>query len=362
MKPARIVIPILQDSSTILQIALEHTSLHRRIGYDFRTVHACQALISMAIAANPHSREMASIIARFASSDGEHATAIEGLFFARRSSPTPPLYTAQWPCFALVVQGVKSLQLGEELFSYGVGDYLVTSIDLPVVSRVTRASARMPHLGLGMAINPERVKEVLDRIRPVRRALAAHEMRGVAVNTAQPDLLDASVRLLRLLDRPDDIPAIAPLIEQEILYRLLTGPFGPRLIQIAISETPSNKIAQAIGWLRENFTQQLNIGELAERVGMSVSSLHHHFKAVTATTPMQYQKQLRLHEARRLMLMEFLDVGTAGYRVGYQSPSQFSREYSRMYGLSPLRDVGAMQRTMATQLSTGPSSTRRLLG
>jgi AraC-like DNA-binding protein len=314
----------------------------------------------MAIVQNSHGQEMASIIARFANSDGEHTTAIDGLFFARRSSPTQPLYTAQWPCFALVVQGAKSLRLGEELFSYGVGDYLVTSIDLPVVSRVTEASAEMPHLGLGMAINSDRLKEVLERAGLTGRALAAHEMRGVAVNTAQSDLLDAAARLLRLLDRPDDIPAMAPLIEQEILYRLLIGPFGPRLMQIAISETPSNKIAQAIAWLRGHFTQPLCIGELAERVGMSVSSLHHHFKAVTATTPMQYQKLLRLHEARRLMLMEFLDVGTAGYRVGYQSPSQFSREYSRMYGMSPLRDVGEMQRTMAAQLSVNASTTNRL--
>ncbi|MGF6936028.1 AraC-like DNA-binding protein [Paraburkholderia sp. UCT70] len=303
----------------------------------------------MAIIQNPHSLEMASIIARYANTDGEHTTAIAGLFFARRSSPTQPLYVAQWPCFALVVQGAKSLGLGDELFSYGVGDYLVTSIDLPVASRVTEASGGTPHLGLGMAINPDRLKQLIDRAGLTRRTLDVREMRGVAVNKAQPDLLDASVRMLRLLDRADDIPAMAPLIEQEILYRLLTGPFGPRLMQIAMSETPSNKIAQAIGWLRGNFTQPLSVGELAARVAMSVSSLHHHFKAVTAMTPMQYQKQLRLHEARRLMLMEFVDVGTAGYRVGYQSPSQFSREYSRMYGLSPLRDVGAMQRAMAAQ-------------
>ncbi|MGH8777963.1 AraC family transcriptional regulator N-terminal domain-containing protein [Paraburkholderia sp.] len=292
---------------------------------------------------------MASIIARFASSDGEYATAIDGLFFARRSSPTQPLHIAQWPCLALVVQGAKSLRLGEELLSYGVGDYLVTSIDLPVASRVTRASAQTPQLGFGMAIKPDRLKQVLDLVAPTKQAFATHEMRGVAVNAAQADLLDASVRLLRLLDRPDDIPVMAPLFEQEIIYRLLTGPFGPRMMQIAMGETPGNKVAQAIGWLREHFTAPLSISELADRVGMSISSLHHHFKAVTAMTPMQYQKQLRLHEARRLMLTECLDVGTAGYRVGYQSPSQFSREYNRMYGLSPLRDVRAMQQTMSAQ-------------
>lgn len=286
-------------------------------------------------------REMASIIARFASSDGEYTTTISSLFFNRRSSPTQPIHAAQWPCFALVVQGAKSLKLGSEVYRYGVGDYLVVSLDLPVASHVTEASAELPHLGLGMSISPDRLKEVLGRISFTSSTLAVDDLRGVAVNIAPPELLDAAVRLLRLLDRPEDIAGMAPLIEQEIIYRLLTGPLGPRLLQIATMETPSNKVAKAIAWLRQNFTQALRMEELAERVGMSVSSLHHHFKAVTAMTPMQYQKQLRLHEARRLMLVERLDVGTAGYNVGYQSPSQFSREYSRLYGLSPLRDVGA---------------------
>jgi AraC-like DNA-binding protein len=286
-------------------------------------------------------QELASIIARFAKKDGEYSTPIRGLFFARRSSPTQPLHTAQWPCFALVVQGAKSLGLGAELYRYGVGDYLLVSIDLPVVSRVTKASVKTPHLGLGMAISPDRLRQVLGSITVARSSLAPDEGGGVVVNKASADLLDASVRLLRLLDRTEDIPAMAPLIEQEILYRLLAGPCGPRLLQIATSQTPSNKIAQAIAWLQTNFTRALRIEELAERVGMSMSSLHHHFKAVTAAmTPVQYQKRLRLHEARRLMLMERVDVGSAGYTVGYHSPSQFSREYSRLYGISPMRDVG----------------------
>ncbi len=208
----------------------------------------------MARALNPY-REMASIIARFAKSDGECSTPIDSLFFARRSSPTLPLHIAQWPCFALVVQGAKSLGLGAEVHCYGVGDYLVVSVDLPVLSRVTQASTETPHFGLGMAITPDRLKEVLGRIDVARSAIAPTVMRGVAVNKAPPDLLDATVRLLRLLDRPEDISVMAPLIEQEILYRLLTGPYGPHLLQIATTETPSNKIAQAIAWLRENFTR-----------------------------------------------------------------------------------------------------------
>jgi AraC-like DNA-binding protein len=294
-------------------------------------------------------RELASIIARFTEGDEECPTAIGNLFFSRRSSPKQCVHTAQWPCFALVVQGAKSLTLGSDVYRYGIGDYLVISLDLPVVSRVVEASAKVPNLGLGMRIEPDRLKELLARISTARPAIAVGDMRAVAVNKAAPDLLDAVVRLLRLLDRPEDIPAMAPLIEQEILYRVATGPFGPSLLQIATIETPTNKIAQAVAWLRQNFTRTLRIEELAERVGMSTSSLHHHFKSVTAMTPMQYQKQLRLHEARRLMLVERLDVGTAGYNVGYESPSQFSREYSRLYGLSPLRDVSSTRELMKAE-------------
>jgi AraC-like DNA-binding protein len=296
----------------------------------------------MAPNSNPYD-EMVAIIARFAATDEEYATPIEGLYFNRRSSPTQPIHTTQWPCFALVVQGAKSLTLGDEVYRYGVGNYLVVSLDLPVVSRVTEATSEKPHLGLGMAIDPERLKEVMSRVHLARVTVSPDEMRGVVVNEASSDLLDAALRLLRLLERPADIPVMAPLIEQEILYRLLSGPVGPRLLQIAMRETPSNRIASAITWLKKNFTRPLRIAELAKRVGMGASSFHHHFKATTAMTPMQYQKQLRLHEARRLMLMERVDVGTAGYTVGYQSPSQFSREYSRLYGLSPQRDVSGLR-------------------
>jgi AraC-like DNA-binding protein len=148
---------------------------------------------------------------------------------------------------------------------------------------------------------------------------------------------------------PEDIPGVAPLVEQEILYRLLTGPHGPRLIQIATAESPGNRIAKAIAWLRENYTRPLRIEDLAEHCGMSVSSLHHHFKAVAAMTPMQYQKQLRLNEARRLMLVENMDAGTAGHTVGYQSPSQFGLEYTRFYGQSPLRDVVMLRTQVAAE-------------
>jgi AraC-like DNA-binding protein len=302
----------------------------------------------MTLPFHPHS-EIASIIARFAGEDGDFPTAIDNLGLFRRCSPTQPLHTAYKPGFAIVAQGAKSVTVGTDVYRYGAGHYILTSLDLPVASHVTEASVETPYLCFGLAIDAERLSDLLARVSIPRPAAAADGMRGLAVNVASPELLDASLRLLRLLDRPEDIAAMAPLIEQEILYRLLTGPDGPRLLHIALAESQSNKVARADGWIRANFTEPLRIEELAERVNMSVSSLHHHFKTVTAMTPMQYQKQLRLLEARRLMLIDRLDVGTAGHRVGYQSPSQFSREYSRLFGLPPLRDVEGIRSPIAAE-------------
>ncbi len=286
-------------------------------------------------------REIDAAIARSTEADGLAPTAIDHLFFARQSAPSLPLHTAQWPCFALVTQGAKSLALGEVLYRYGVGDCLVVTMDLPVVSCIVEATPERPMRSLGMAIDSTRLQEVLERVSLPTEVTRGDSLRGVAVHKAPAELLDAMLRLVRLLERPQDIAALAPLIEQEILYRLLTGPHGPALLRIAATNSPGNKIARAIAWLRQHYAQPLRIEALASHVGMSPSSLHHHFSLVTAMSPLQYQKRLRLQEARRLMLVERLDVAGAGYRVGYQSPSQFSREYSRQYGLSPLRDVEA---------------------
>lgn len=293
-------------------------------------------------------REIADIIARYAANGSDYAAGMKSLFLKRQAEPTQFVHTAQWPCFGLVVQGAKRLQLGTETYNYAAGDYVLVSLDLPMSSCIVEASEAEPHLGMGLAIDPQHLKDVLGRFGQGFSNGHAHAPahpavpeRGVVVAKASADLLDATLRLLRLLDRPQDIPVMAPLLEQEVLYRLLVGPYGARLRQIALAESPSNKVAKAISWLRSNYASPLRIEDLADRVGMSESSLHHNFKTVTAMTPMQYQKQLRLHEARRLMLVERLDVGSAGYAVGYQSPSQFSREYARLYGQPPIRDVGS---------------------
>jgi len=288
-------------------------------------------------------REIADIIARYAANGSDHPAGLPSLYLKRQAEPTQLVHTAQWPCFGLVAQGAKRLQLGTETYTYAAGDYVLVSLDLPMSSCIVEASEAEPHLGMGFAIDPQLLKEVLGRFGNGPADGHAHPQlpeRGVVVAKASADLLDATLRLLRLLDRPQDIPVMAPLLEQEVLYRLLVGPYGARLRQIALAESPSNKVAKAIAWLRENYARQLRIEDLADSVGMSESSLHHNFKTITAMTPMQYQKQLCLHEARRLMLVERLDVGSAGYAVGYQSPSQFSREYARLYGASPLRDLG----------------------
>jgi len=287
-------------------------------------------------------RELAALIARYATTDGDIMTPIDGLFIGRRSGPTEPVHKGQHACFALVAQGAKSVTVGSETHHYGVGSCIVVSLDLPVISRVTEATPDVPQLGMGMLINGDRLREVIARL-PVPHPAFTAPVHGIGVNQAAPELLDAALRLLRLLDTPADIPAMAPLIEQEILYRLLTGPDGPRLLNIARADTPGNRIARAVAWLREHYARPLRIEDLAYDCGMSVSSLHHHFKAVTALTPVQYQKQLRLHEARRLMLVESCDAGTAGHRVGYLSPSQFSREYSRLYGCPPARDIETLR-------------------
>lgn len=292
--------------------------------------------------------EIARLVARYAKDD-HPASAIDGLYLTRRCSPSGRLHVDQRPSFWLVAGGRKCLTVGDQDLHYGVGDCLLVALDLPATARILQASEAEPHLCVGVAINPARLAELIGRLPEQASAAPPGGVRGVAVSPASPELLDATLRLLRLLDRPGDVAAMAPLIEQEILYRLLSGPQGARLMHIAMAEGQGQRVTRAVAWLRQHFDQPLRIELLAEHVGMSESSLHHHFKAVTNMTPMQYQKQLRLYEARRLMLVEGLDVGAAGFSVGYQSPSQFSREYRRLYGLPPARDLEALRTPIAAE-------------
>ncbi|MCA0404543.1 MAG: AraC family transcriptional regulator [Proteobacteria bacterium] len=286
---------------------------------------------------------MAAQIARRAPLEELNETAVPGLCLYKASQINAPRFCAQWPTLVLMAQGAKSMMLGQETFRYGVGDFMVVSMDLPIISAIIEASPEKPLLSVGIALRPERLRAMLDLGGPLPRSESAEGLRGVGVSRISAPLLDATMRYLDLLDAPADIPALAPLIEQEIFYRLLTGPYGPRLIQNMTMDSPANRVGRAINWLRENYGQTLRIEGLAAHVGMSVSSLHHHFRAITAMTPMQYQKQLRLNEARRLMLVDEMDVGSAAFAVGYASRSQFGLEYARHFGTSPSRDIAALR-------------------
>jgi AraC-like DNA-binding protein len=304
----------------------------------------------MTVSRTPRSQELIDLIARFAKEDGDHPTAIPGVSVHRRSGTGTKSCGAYKPSLALIAQGAKQVVLGDDIYRYGGADYLLTSIDLPVTTQIVEASEEKPYLSMTFGIDTTRVASLLEH---AGGGVPASSARGMTVSSVTAELEDAAIRLLKLLDRPDDIPALLPLIEQEIIYRLLTGPQSARLRQMAVTESQSHQISRACIWLKEHYALPLKIEDLASRVSMSVSSLHHHFKAITAMSPMQYQKQLRLQEARRLMLEDMLDAGSAGHQVGYESQSQFSREYARQFGEPPLRDVGRVRRSLMDRLTGG---------
>lgn len=279
---------------------------------------------------------LASHIARFAETEGSYDAAIPGLRFHHLSLPNEPTYCVYEPALTIVAQGTKQVILGDEILEYDPANYLVTSVDIPVVCQVVKATPGVPFLCLTVALDVRRIAELMSELPEPAPSSAG---RGMSVSRLSAPLFDAVLRLVRLLDTPHDVPILAPVIEREILYRLLTGEQGPRLRHIATTGSRPHQIAKAIDWLKANYAEPLRIEELAGIAHMSVSSLHHHFKMITAMSPLQYQKQLRLQEARRLMLTERVDAASAGHQVGYESPSQFSREYRRLYGAPPLRDI-----------------------
>ncbi|MCD0504785.1 AraC family transcriptional regulator, partial [Bordetella petrii] len=281
---------------------------------------------------------LAALVNRHAPRDGLFATAIPELSFFRSSLPSELVVGVYRPSLAILVQGAKRVEVGEDVYEYSASHYLLTSVDLPVASRITLATPDTPYLCFVLDLDPQATADLQadTGLPPPPEADAG---RGLAVARLSPPLLDAALRLTRLLDTPADIPVLAPLIRREICYRLLTGELGARLRHIARNEGPSHQVRQAIAWLQTHFNRPLRIEHLAQTVNMSTSSLHHHFKAVTAMSPLQYQKQIRLQEARRLLLAGVTDAGAAARQVGYESASQFSREYSRLYGAPPLRDV-----------------------
>lgn len=286
---------------------------------------------------------LVDVIGRWTVGKEDCSTAIPNLALFRREAPTQPCACLVEPSIVFVVQGAKQLLIGERAYAYDTERFVVNSLDLPASSQVLEASPDKPCLGLVLRLDLRIMAELIAQggLPPPRdRAVEG----GTALGTITPALLEPFSRLLALLDEPGAIAVLAPLIEREIHFRLLMSDQAARLWQITSVGSQSNRIARAIDWLRANYTQPLRIDELAAHVQMSTSSLHHHFRQLTAMSPLQYQKWLRLHEARHLMLNERLEAASAAFQVGYESPSQFSREYSRLFGASPKRDIEALRR------------------
>ncbi|GMV31283.1 MAG: AraC family transcriptional regulator [Rhodanobacteraceae bacterium] len=285
-------------------------------------------------------RELAARIARLTTDDGLHATAIDALSLIRMSEPTQPCSVVYEPCLCVVVQGRKQARLGDEVFIYDPLNYLVVSVTLPVVGEILTASPAQPYLCLKINLDLRMLGELVLQSpptppRPTDRAL-------FVARTELP-MLDALLRLLRLLDTPREIGVIAPLILREICFRALGGDLGHRLRDLVVAGSGGHRVGRAIDLLKARYAEALSIEELAETTHMSVSALHHRFKAVTSLSPLQFQKTLRLHEARRLMLSEGLEAAAAAHRVGYESASQFSREYRRLFGAPPRREIVALR-------------------
>ena len=288
--------------------------------------------------ANGKIGDLAEMIERLTGTDGAHATPIPRVFLHRSSHTGEPIHGVYEPAVCIMAQGSKQADTGQALLRYTVGQYLIISVGVPVVSQLTEATPERPYLCLRIDLDPAAIGAIL-LDGDMQRAARDQPGPALAVSDADDGLLDACLRLLRLVDTPRDIPILSPLAEREILYRLLRGDQASRMAQIAFGESKLQQVNRAIGWIKRNFREPFSMAALADEARMSASSLHHHFKAVTAMSPLQYQKRLRLQEARRLILAASIDAAAAGHAVGYDSPSQFSREYRRLFGAPPLLDA-----------------------
>lgn len=281
---------------------------------------------------------LAQKIAQWTKTENAVETDIPGLTLHRWETPTDPTSYMLGPSICLIGQGKKRLVLGEEVFVYDAHSFLITSVDLPVVAQIIEASAEQPYLGLTLTLDLRMVAQlVVNSDGPPLDGKA--ERFGIAVGAVSQPMLDAFVRLIDLLADPRDVLALSPLIKQEIAYRLLNSEQGPRLRRMTAVDTQSYQIGRAIDWLKNNYDTPVRVEDLAGRAGMSPSAFHNHFRSITSLSPLQYQKRIRLNEARRLMLTERMDASRAAFEVGYESPSQFSREYSRLFGAPPARDI-----------------------
>jgi AraC-like DNA-binding protein len=294
--------------------------------------------------------ELRTLITRHAGPDG--TTAIDGVLLSRVDQPAPPAISTSGTVLAVIAQGAKRLALGDRVYEYHAGQYLVASVDLPVTGQFTQASPAEPALGFGLALRPSAIAALLLETAAGDPARSTPAPSGIAVSNASDDLIDAIVRMLRLLDRPRDRPVLAPMIEREILWRLITGEQGATMRQLGLADSGLSYISRAVRWIRDHHAEAFRVEDLAQLSGMSVSAFHRNFLAVTALSPIQFQKQIRLQEARLQLVAHPQDVARAGYLVGYDSPSQFSREYRRQFGIPPSHDAVRLRASRTSR--TGP--------
>ena len=283
--------------------------------------------------------ELRDLIARLAPRDGDHPTAIPSLYVARYSSSSTRQFRVLSPAICIAAQGQKELLLGEEeVYSQAPDQHIVASAELPVTARILGATVAKPYFGLWLHFDLRSLRLLIEEAR-LPAPVAGGSARGLYVSRTSPALLDAVLRLVRLLQSPAEISVLAPMIEREILFRLLLEEGSIVLHRLAQANSPPQRIGIAIVWLRNHFRESLRVEDLARRSGMSASSFHQWFRAITGMSPLQYQKRLRLQEARSILRNDREDVGTVSRRVGYESSSQFSREYSRLFGNPPVREV-----------------------
>ena len=286
---------------------------------------------------------LAELIRAHTPYDGQFEPRISGVHVSRASrTNTELVHATARPCVCIIAQGAKSVLLGQEVYEYDASRMLVFSVDLPVAGQVTRASHAEPYLGFRLDLDPHKVAELVLKVYP-HGMPRVQESRGVYVAPADLRIVNAATRLMELLEHPGEAELLAPLVIEEILIRLLRSSVGLRVAQIGLTDSSAQGVAKAVSWLRENFSEPMRVEELAKLAHMSPSSFHQHFRAVTSMSPVQFQKALRLQEARRLMLSMMADAGTASTRVGYQSASQFSREYGRFFGSAPTKDIARLR-------------------
>jgi len=291
-------------------------------------------------------RGLAESVARLTEKGNLRTTSVSGLSLFRITELSEPITGMYEPSVCVIAQGAKKVQLGNDVFIYDSNHYLFSGLHLPVIANVIEASPKKPYLGLVLRFDFKDISQLLlDSQLPSPRTNASQ--RGMATGLLTVPFVDAFNRLVNLIDEEKDIPILAPIIKREIFYRLLVGEQGTLLRQLAMTGSQNQQVAQAVTWLKTNFSQQVRVEDLAEMVDMGTSTFHHHFRCMTALSPLQYQKQLRLQEARRLMLSENIDAASAAFQVGYESPSQFSREYRRLYGVPPVRDIETIRQQAA---------------